>query len=209
MEELTYKVYITTNENDIITAINSSTFLADTTGWTEIDEGTSDKYHHAQGHYLPNGLVDDNGSYNYKYVDGELIERTEEEKQAERLPILLERRKTALIAESKAKLAQWLAENPLMFTDGKYYSVTEEKQTLLNSNLASYERAVNAGVDYPLKWNATGETCVDWTYAELLTLSLNIAGYVAPKVAMQQTVEMQIKACKTLEECEAVTIDYN
>lgn len=207
--EIIYNVFAKLNENNIITAINSSAFLHDTAGWTEIDKGTSDKYHHAQGHYLPKGLVDINGSYNYRYVDSELIERAEEEKKAEREALLLPQRKARLITDSKKKLAQWLADNPIQFTDGKFYSVTEEKQTLLNSNLASYERALNACVDYPLKWNATGETCVDWTYSELLTLSLAIAGYVAPKVAMQQAVEMQIKACTTLEECEAITIDYN
>lgn len=211
MTEITqiYKVFVKLNENNIITAINSSAFLPDTTDWTEIDEGAGDRYHHAQGNYLPLGLVDGNGSYNYRYVDGVLAERTEEEKRAEREARLLPQRKAQLISDSKKKLAEWLAANPIQFTDGKFYSVTEEKQTLLNSNLASYERALNACVDYPLKWNATGETCVDWTYSELLTLSLAIAGYVAPKVAIQQAVEMQIKACMTLEECEAVTIDYD
>ena len=205
----TYKVCVKLDENNIITTINSSAFLPDTTGWTVVDEGTGDRYHHAQGNYLPKGLVDGNGSYNYRYIDGVLAERTEEEKKAEREAKLLPSRKVQLISDSKKKLAQWLADNPIQFTDGKFYSVTEEKQTLLNSNLASYERALNACVDYPLKWNATGETCVDWTYSELLTLSLAIAGYVAPKVALQQAVEMQIKACSTLEECEAITIDYN
>ena len=207
--EFTYKVFAKLDENNIITAINSSAFLPNTTGWTEIDEGVGDRYHHAQGNYLPKGLVDGNGSYNYRYVDGELIERTEEEKRAEREARLLPQRKAQLISDSKKKLAEWLAANPIQFTDGKFYSVTEEKQTLLNSNLASYERALNACVDYPLKWNATGETCVDWTYSELLTLSLAIAGYVAPKVAIQQAVELQIKVCTTLEECEAITIDYD
>lgn len=86
MDELinTYKVYIKTNDNNIVTAINSSAFLSDLTGWVEIDEGTGDKYHHAQGNYLPKSLMTDDGVYQYKYVDGELRERTEEEIQKER-----------------------------------------------------------------------------------------------------------------------------
>ena len=31
----TYKVYVKTDENGIITAVNSSAFLADVTGWAE------------------------------------------------------------------------------------------------------------------------------------------------------------------------------
>ena len=93
--------------------------------------------------------------------------------------------KLAKIEESKTKLAEWLANNPLLFSDGKYYSVTEEKQSLLNSNIASYERADALGVEYPLKWNSTGEECCLWAYDDLVTLSLAIAGYVAPKVSKQ------------------------
>ena len=54
------------------------------------------------------------------------------------------------IKRPKVMLAQWLEDNPLLYSDGKYYSVTEEKQSLLNSNLASYERATQAGIEYPL-----------------------------------------------------------
>ena len=80
----TYKVYIKTDENGIVTAINSSAFLSDTTGWTELDEGTGDKYHHAQGNYLPKSLMTDDGIYQYKYTVSKFQERTEEEIQAER-----------------------------------------------------------------------------------------------------------------------------
>ena len=80
----TYAVYIRINDNNLVTAINSSAFLSDLTGWIEIDEGTGDKYHHAQGNYLPKGLMTDDGVYRYKYTDGELQERTPEEIQKER-----------------------------------------------------------------------------------------------------------------------------
>lgn len=84
MELDNYKVYIQTDANNNVTAINSSAFLSDTTDWIEVDEGTGDKYHHAQGNYLPLGLMTDDGIYQYKYTDGELQERTEEEIQADR-----------------------------------------------------------------------------------------------------------------------------
>ena len=74
------KIYIQTDTNKIVTAINSSIFLQDITGWTEIDEGNGDKYAHAQSQYLTKGLMDEKGRYNYKY-DTELIELTEAEKE--------------------------------------------------------------------------------------------------------------------------------
>lgn len=80
MEENTIKVYIKTNENNIITDINSSIFLNSIEGYTQIDEGSGDKYAHAQGNYLEKYLVDESGRYNYKFEDGKILELTEEEK---------------------------------------------------------------------------------------------------------------------------------
>ena len=124
-------------------------------------------------------------------------------------PDILSDLKEAKIAESKTKLAEWLANNPLLYSDGKYYSVTEEKQSLLNSNIASYERADALGIEYTLKWNSTGEECTEWTYESLVTLSLTIAAYVAPKVSKQQSIEITIKSCETAEELDKVVISYD
>lgn len=120
----------------------------------------------------------------------------------------LEECKGEKIVLSKLMLSEWLANNPMLYSDGNYYSVTEEKQSLLNSNLASYERATAAGIPYPLKWNSTGAECAEWEYADLIALSLSIAAYVAPKVSTQQAVEVQIRACETKEEVDGVVISY-
>lgn len=128
---------------------------------------------------------------------------------SEHEPADLDAAKKQRIAESKIQLAVWLENHPMQYTDGKYYSVTEEKQSLLNNNLTSYERAVEADIPYPLKWNATGEECVEWVYEDLVALSLAIAAYVAPKVAMQQAVEIEINACTTMEELAEVVINYD
>ena len=52
----------------------------------------------------------------------------------------LEISKAKKINKSKKMLAEWLENNPLIYTDGNSYSVTEEKQALLNGNLASYRK---------------------------------------------------------------------
>lgn len=113
------------------------------------------------------------------------------------------------IEMSKMTLAEWLETHPYQHTDGKYYACTAEKQSLLNGNLASYERAKTASIDYPLKWNSTGAECELWDYTDLVALSLSIAAYVAPKVSMQQAIELQIKACTTVEEVNEIVIDYD
>lgn len=101
MFDSTYKIYVKMDRRGTITAINSSAFLSDVTGWAEIDEGEGDKYHHAQNNYLPDGLMDENGIFNYKLTDGKPELRTAEEKAPE-----LERITAAQeILELKSKLA--------------------------------------------------------------------------------------------------------
>ena len=78
-----YIVYVCTDDVGHITAINSSAFLTDTAGWTAIDEGCGDKYHHAQGNYFALPLYGPDGCANYKLADGAPVERTDAEKAAE------------------------------------------------------------------------------------------------------------------------------
>lgn len=74
------KVYVKENENNEIIQIESSIFLTDTEGWIKVDEGQGDKYAHAQSQYLEKGLMDTQGRYNYKLVDSEVVEISENEK---------------------------------------------------------------------------------------------------------------------------------
>ena len=74
-----YIVYVKPTDAGYITAVNSSAFLTDTTGWVEIDSGYGDKYHHAQGNYFPQPIRTMGGAYRYKLVDGEAVECSEEE----------------------------------------------------------------------------------------------------------------------------------
>ena len=74
-----YIVYAKTDSGGYITAVNSSAFLPDTVGWTEIDRGFGDRYHHAQGNYFPQPIITDGGAYRYKLIDGMVTECSESE----------------------------------------------------------------------------------------------------------------------------------
>lgn len=74
-----YIVYIRLDDTGRVVAINSSAFVQDTDGWVQIDSGHGDRYHHAQGNYLPGLLMDERGVYRYKLEDGAVVERTQEE----------------------------------------------------------------------------------------------------------------------------------
>ena len=78
-----YKVYVSLSDG-YITSINSEIFLTEEamSTMTEIDQGQGDKYAHAQSQYLEKGLTDEHGRYNYKLVDGKVVEVAEEDKPA-------------------------------------------------------------------------------------------------------------------------------
>ena len=174
------------NENNVVTTLLRAGYI----------EGAVD---------TPDDIPEDFEPYKYKLENGSFLLNPDYVPPSADISA----EKLAKIEESKTKLAEWLANNPLLYSDGKYYSVTEEKQSLLNSNIASYERAKALGIEYPLKWNSTGEECTEWTYTDLVTLSLTIAAYVAPKVSKQQSIEITIKSCETAEELDKVVISYD
>lgn len=80
MEENQIKVYIKIDTNNCIVDINSSIFLENIKDYIKIDEGYGDKYSHAQGNYLDEGLTDHRGYFNYKYENNEIIKLAEDEK---------------------------------------------------------------------------------------------------------------------------------
>lgn len=83
MKEFKYKVYIKLDKNNCIIGVESDLTLKDTTDYVQIDEGNGDKYAHAQGNYFPKDkpLRDFEGICNYKYVNNEIVELTDEEKE--------------------------------------------------------------------------------------------------------------------------------
>lgn len=86
MQEPPYRVLVRTDDAGRLVEINSSAFVADPDGWTEIDSGYGDRYHHAQGNYLPGPLTDDRGVYRYRLADGAVVERTQAEMDADYTP---------------------------------------------------------------------------------------------------------------------------
>ncbi len=81
----TSKVYVRTDERSrIIRCEGGYTTPKDLSSWTEIDEGTGDRFNLAQSHYFPEGIYTADGIPRYKMEGGKPMERTEYEIQADR-----------------------------------------------------------------------------------------------------------------------------
>ena len=78
MEKTNIGVYIKVNEDNYITEIHSEIFIKDFAGWIKIDEGVGDRYALAKSMYLEKYLIDDDGNYNYKYINDRVVDVSSE-----------------------------------------------------------------------------------------------------------------------------------
>lgn len=117
----------------------------------------------------------------------------------------LDKLKNEKIVESKTLLAEYLSSHPLFskakYEEGRYYTVTEEKQRQLTSKMAMYNIYSQQSLSYPLlKWNDVGNICEDWIVEELTKLAMEIDAYVTPLVEKQQAYEKMVQKVSNIEE---------
>lgn len=120
--------------------------------------------------------------------------------------------KQSMIEQSKTLLQEYLKKNPLFsyakYEDGRYYTVTQEKQQQLTSKLfMATTKALNKET-YALTWNDTGNICEEWTLEELTQLSEEIDNFVTSLVTKQQHIEVAIRNATTLKELGSIVINY-
>lgn len=121
----------------------------------------------------------------------------------------LDAEKARRIQQSNADLEDYLLAHPLQWTDGEYYAITQKKQNQLTSKISVAQAKAQLGVPYELKWNTTGEVCVEWELADLMALAFAIDERVTKLVEYQQTKEIEIKNAGTIEELNAIEVDYD
>lgn len=108
------------------------------------------------------------------------------------------------IAQSKADLAAYLESHPLLWTDGALYSITSERQNQLMGTLAAAE------IDkQPPEWNSSGGVCKAWAFEDLSALAVAIKDRVKSLVKYQQTQEVAMRNATTIEELDAIVVDYD
>ena len=152
----------------------------------------------------------------------------------EMLEQALEESKAAKQNENNNIFAKWLEDHPMTWSvDSKTYGVTLADQQEISLNLVSYQLAVTAAVEaykaeHPeataeelaqveaqakstatLEWHAQHEACVPFTEAQLTALSLAIRQYIYPGYTLNQSYKVQIYACETRGEVEAIQLDYS
>ena len=120
--------------------------------------------------------------------------------------IALEKLKESAIKQTKSWVSEQ-CENPIEH-NGKYYSVTLEKQQLLSMKLEKYITNHFANKSYILEWNDTGESSVEWEFEDLLELSNKIDAHVRLIVSKQQAAEKAIRQAAAINEVEEILEDF-
>jgi len=79
------KVYALLDERNRVMQIDGGYSIqnVDVDTWTYIDEGEGDRYNLCQNNYLDKLVYESHGIPQYKYVDGEIVERTQAEIDAD------------------------------------------------------------------------------------------------------------------------------
>lgn len=194
-----YVVYVKTNEAGCITAVHSSAFLTDLTGWTEIDSGTGDKYHHAQGNYFNKPLVTESGAYQYKLVEGKPVECTPEEITAQLLPSI----KQSKIAELSVTCNQAInqgTEIQLTPEVKEYFTYSIDDQ----ANISEMFNALVLGAEsYP--YHASGAECRMYTPAEIIVMYSTLSGLKTHHLTYHNQLRAYVESLSDIEAIQAVT----
>lgn len=79
-DDFASKVYIKIDDKgNIVRCEGGYTTPQDLTDWIYIDEGYGDKYNLCQSNYFDDGLYTMDGLYRYKYINGQIVKKTEQE----------------------------------------------------------------------------------------------------------------------------------
>lgn len=196
MEE--YIVYVQTDENQNIIAVNSSAFVSDLEGWIQIDQGIGDKYFHAQANYFDKPVSTEDGVPQYKLAEGKAVERTQEEIDTDRLPIL----KEAKIAELKALNDQAVdaGTTVTLSTGEENFIYTLDEQ----SNISEMFTAVVMGAT-EYSYHQNDDSCRMFNAGDIMTLYGTLSMYKTGLLTYFNQLKNYVGTLTSIEEVQAVT----
>ena len=186
------KVYIKTDDKNRVTAISSEIFISDTTGWTEIDRGDGDRYVHAQGNYFPKPLTTPEGYYRYKYDNGNVIERFDNEINSDAFLDIIRQKKSELSAECEKTIVAGID------VGDAHYSLTIEDQ----ANILAWMAVAQTGKSVP--YHSDGNPCVIYTAEEFLEVANAAVAFKTAQTTYCNLLMRQVETMTDIDEVKAV-----
>ena len=192
MIDNSYIVYVKIDENNRIIDINSSAFVSDVLAWTEIDSGEGDRFHHAQGNYFPKPLTTPEGYYRYKYDNGNVIERSEDEINSDAFPDIISQKKSELSAECEKAIIAGVD------VGDEHYSLTIEDQ----ANILAWMAVAQTGKAVP--YHSDGNPCVIYSAEDFLKVANAAVAFKTAQTTYCNLLMRQVEAMTDVDEVKAV-----
>lgn len=192
MIDNSYIVYVKIDENNRIIDINSSAFVSDVLAWTEIDSGEGDRFHHAQGNYFPKPLTTPEGYYRYKYDNGNVVERSEDEINSDAFPDIISQKKSELSAECEKTIVAGVD------VGDAHYSLTIEDQ----ANILALTPLAQAGSS--VFYHSDSNMCCEYSSDEFLAVVNAATVFKTLQTTYCNLLMRQVEAMTDAEEVRAV-----
>ncbi|MDY2985867.1 MAG: DUF4376 domain-containing protein [Synergistes jonesii] len=187
-----YKVYVKTDAADNVVSVNSEAFLPDPVpaGWIEVDEGEGDKYHHAQSNYFDKPLMTDDGKYQYRIVDGAVVEND--------VSPTLDELKGMKRAEMAA--ARYAAEISGITLSGAVIRTDRESQALITGAALAASHDEN----YSVTWKAKNGF-VTLNSAQIIAVAQAVRAHVEACFDREAELQTAIEAAESAEALDEIT----
>ena len=185
-------VYVKTNADNVVIDISSSIFISDFSDWIKIDEGIGARFVHAQGNYLPKPLTTSEGYYRYKYDNGNVIERSEEEINSDAFPDIISQKKTELSEECEKTIVTGID------IGDAHYSLTIEDQ----ANILAWMAVAQTGKAVP--YHSDGNPCVIYSAEDFLKVANAAVAFKTAQTTYCNLLMRQVEAMTDVNEVKAV-----
>ena len=112
--------------------------------------------------------------------------------------------------ENKKRLEEFLKNNPICWTDGLYYGVTQEDQNEMNLDLSTYQLKQTIGdTAWKLQWHSIKSDCRNFSEEEFVGLLNSIIEFVYPYRQLEMKYKEAIFTAKSKEEVREIDLTYN
>lgn len=185
-------VYVKINADNTVTDIGSSIFISDISGWIKIDEGIGDRFAHAQGSYLPKPLTTSEGYYRYKYDNGNVVERSEDEINSDAFPDIIAQKKSELSAECEKVIVAGVD------VGDAHYSLTIEDQ----ANILALTPLAQAGSS--VFYHSDSNMCCEYSPDEFNKIVNAATVFKTLQTTYCNLLMRQVEAMTDAEEVKAV-----
>lgn len=198
MENNFYSVYVKLDESNNIIAVSSSAFVDESWG-TKIDQGTDSlKHKHAQGNYLEKPVFTIDGIPQYKLVENKPVERSEEEINKDKMPIIKESKITELRIMNDQAIDNGTTVTLSTGEENFTYTLADQ------SNISEMFMAVIMGAT-EYSYHQNGESCRMFNAGDIMTLYGTLSMYKTGLLTYFNQLKNYVGTLTSVEDIQAVT----